>query len=113
MPLITSSNSGQDKEFALAFAPAVDQVFEFIRDNYAPDEVFEVDQLKTWAEDYPFADVEEVFDPAILRDWALANDFFEDNDAPEDVFDFDELEKWALANGFVAQDEPNESAIRY
>lgn len=66
---------------------------EWIQETMRPEEVFETDALREWAEQ-----------EAGMVDEDEAIDFVRDHFTPDQVFPADELTDWALENGFIVEE---------
>lgn len=73
--MATSTNSAQDRSFMEAFADNVmldaSWVLTWVKDNFGPEEVFELDDLRQCVRDRSTPD--EVFEPGELQEWAQEN----------------------------------------
>ncbi|MHA2220153.1 MAG: hypothetical protein ACXACY_30090 [Candidatus Hodarchaeales archaeon] len=70
------------REFGYEF---LEQIIEWIRSYFNPEEVFENDKLISWVSD----NVKEV------------SGYFD----PQDIFDGAQLDNWALDNGYVEEEK--------
>lgn len=59
----------------------LNDILNWIAENLAPDEVYKLDEIKSWADD--------------------------DGVSPSDLFSDDALEEWALENRFAKEEEKN------
>jgi len=97
---------------ALFSEDMMENVMDWVRENYTPDEVFEEEDLAEWAQEQ---DINEIVADEDLVNWAAENGYISEEDEEAmgewasdhgyvNINEDDELVQWAEDNGYILEE---------